>query len=341
MHVVVLSEPRFMGVATARALLARGHEVTLIGAGEPAPWTVLPDGLSRLVADRAALQGVLAEVSPIDAIVDIDAQNGREARELMAALPAGRPPELVAFSGIDVYRAFESLLAGQVTEAVPLREDSALRTPGLGGVELPGGRVDFDHLGLEEAWRAAPELGATLLRVPVVYGPGDERRREWPWIRRVVDGRVRLPMGAAWVGWTMHRAFVRDVGRAAALAVEARAEARGQVLNVGEPDCLPWGALARLVGRLAGGDLELVLVPERELPAHLHPGPYAPQPLVMDTQRIRRLLGYTEARGREEDLGETVRWHLDHPPEMEEVDDLPDYAAEERLLEGLTTVGSA
>lgn len=336
---LVLSELRFIGRAVVRELLDTGMDVVVVTP--EAPRQVDPRAEVR-VAPRSELRGMWGDLGPVAALVDVDAATRADAQlaaEAAAAQPS--PPAVVVLTSVDVYRAFEALMEARITEAVPLTESSPLRSRVRIFGQVDATRADLEHLDVEEVYQAASALGATVLRAPVVYGPGDERRREWPWIRRILDQRRVLPMGVGWIGWAITRAYVGDVARAVALCLERREDAAGEVFNLGEPETLPWGALAQAVSRAAGAEVEIVPVPDSWLPPHLHPGPYAPQPILVDSQHIRGRLGFSEARSQQESLALTVQWHLQNPPDLEDEEDLPDYAAEERLMARLRSEGPA
>ena len=74
-------------------------------------------------------------------------------------------------------------------EPVPLTEDSALRTTmppyskeALAAVRTTFAWVDeeYDKVQVEHAIQSDPELPATILRLPMVYGPGDPLHRLLP-----------------------------------------------------------------------------------------------------------------------------------------------------------------
>jgi nucleoside-diphosphate-sugar epimerase len=77
------------------------------------------------------------------------------------------------------------------------------------------------------------------------------------------------------------------------------------------------------IGRAAGWHGRVVAVPRGQLPV---PFP-ATQDLVMNTERIRRELGYQELVGEEEALKRTIAWERANPSEK-----VIDYAAEDAIL---------
>ena len=97
---------------------------------------------------------------------------------------------VILLSSMDVYRAYELLLADEGGQPVPITEDADLRRgryPLRGPME---GRDDYDKLHVEPAYLAR---GGTVLRLAVIYGERDPQRREEFILRRVRAGRKRIP----------------------------------------------------------------------------------------------------------------------------------------------------
>jgi nucleoside-diphosphate-sugar epimerase len=126
MRTIVLGGTRFIGRAVVAELVAAGHDVLIVHRGEHEP-VGLPD-VAHLHAHRRDLTSCAQKLRRFrpDGVIDMSAMTRADAITALAALPEG--PRLVAVSSIDVYRAFASLWAGSVTDAVPLTEESALRS---------------------------------------------------------------------------------------------------------------------------------------------------------------------------------------------------------------------
>ena len=159
MRVIVLGGTRFIGRAIAETLTAAGHAVLVVHRGINEPADLL--GVEHLHAERSGWPGCRAAFAAFgaDAAVDVSAANGPDARAALAALPPGIA--LVALSSVDVYRAYGALHGGMQTDAVPLTEESPLRT--VRHIDGP----EWENLDVEEAYLAA---GATILRLGAVYG---------------------------------------------------------------------------------------------------------------------------------------------------------------------------
>lgn len=228
-------------------------------------------------------------------------------------------------SSIDVYRAYSSVWEGTVTDAVPLTEESALRTtPPPDAGHIPDGWSfdpgSYEKLDVERAYLAR---GATVCRLPMVYGPHDYKRREEFVLRRVRAGRNRIPVGGG--DWLWSRGYVEEIARGLRLALEAGIP--GEIFNLAEASCEPIRAWMEAIMAVAESDADLVTVPNEELPADLDITGAIPQDWVVNSSKARDLLGWVHAPA-DECVARSVRWHLAKPPRV----DSDDFAADDRAL---------
>src|ERR1700742_4477122 len=125
MRILVLGGTRFIGLALVEELLGAGHEVAIVHRGEHEP--DLPDAVAHVHTPRRALlarREAIARFAP-EAAVDLAAMTAADAEAALTTIdPAVK---LVVVSSIESYRAFDSIWAGTVTDAVPLSEDAPLR----------------------------------------------------------------------------------------------------------------------------------------------------------------------------------------------------------------------
>jgi nucleoside-diphosphate-sugar epimerase len=182
---------------------------------------------------------------------------------------------------------------------------------------------DYEKLDVEELYL---ERDATVLRLPMVYGPNDYQRREEFVLRRVRAGRTRIPTGSG--TWLSTHGYVADIARGVRLALESDA-APGEVFNLCETRTHPEGAWAQMILDAAGSGAELVRVPDDALPDDLSTLGVVGQHLLASNAKARRVLGYTDTDPAEA-LRESVRWHLDNPPSEPSEDFSADDAALER-----------
>jgi nucleoside-diphosphate-sugar epimerase len=230
---------------------------------------------------------------------------------------------LVLLSSIDVYRAYELLLAGQGGEPVPLTESSALRTGRYPLRDLlPGLGEHYDKLDVEPLYLARD---ACVLRLSLIYGEHDGQRREEFVLRRVRAGRRRIPFGA---GTSLDtRCYVGDVASAVLAALDRAPAAASQVFNVGDlatGTARDW-ALAILAA--AGSSASLVTVPEDLVPPDLEDTRSIAQHFLVDSRKAATALGWRPSDPAET-IPASVRWHLENPPP--EADE--DFSADDRAL---------
>jgi len=268
---------------------------------------------AELVTHRAELEDFAA-----DALIDCRALTRRDAETALEALPDVK--RRVVISSVDVYRAFGALHVEGETDPVPLDEDSPVRPeryPYRGN--MPG-MDDYDKLDVEDLYLPR---GATVLRLPMVYGEHDYQRREDFLLRRLRAGRKRIPFGGG--TWLTCRGYVRDVARAVRLTLERRVE--GEVMNVCEDRSYSMGMWSRMILRAAESDAELVRVADDVLPEDLKFTGAMSQHIAASARKARTLLGW-ETSDPFETLKTTVRWHLNNPPPDADAD----FAADDRAL---------
>lgn len=319
MRIAVIGGTLFIGRAVVEELAAAGHAVTIVHRGEHEP-DDLPS-VNHVHADRrdtAAVRAGLQEADP-EAVIDMRAMVTADAEGLLAAAPA--KARLVVISSIDVYEAFAALLANTESEPVPLDESSRLRTaryPFKGAVP---GRDDYDKLDVEDL--VLPR-GATVLRLPMVYGERDYQRREEFILRRVRANRDRIPVGAG--TWLPARGYVRDVARAIRLAAESP-DVGGEVFNLSDRYTHTNGLWAQMILDAAGSKAQLVRVEDALLPPDLGSTAALKQHIVATPAKAIRRLGW-EPGEPAKNLAASVRWHLANPPPAED----PDFSADDAAL---------
>jgi nucleoside-diphosphate-sugar epimerase len=318
MRLLVLGGTRFIGERIVREARRRGDEVVLVHRG-----TTEPDGEigTHIHADRADFADVAQHVRTLrpDAAIDTCAMTRADADAVLPHLP---DIPLLLLSSMDVYRAYELLLNDEGGQPVPITEDAEVRR---GRYPLRGhadGHDDYDKLDVEPGYLAR---GGTVLRLAAIYGERDPQRREEFILRRVRAGRERIPVGAGTWLWT--RGYVGDVASAVLAALANPVAAAGQVFNVGDLSTDTMRDYARQILRAAGHDAELVTVPDEDVPTDLRLTQGTAQHFLCDSGKLARTLGWRPADPAAS-IGQSVRWHLAHPPEPADTD----FSADDRVL---------
>ena len=305
MRIIVLGGTRFIGRAIVEELASSGHDVLIVHRGvlEPADMPAV----QHLHAERAELPARRSELAAFepDAAIDCRALTKVDAQTAIDALPARI--RMLVISSIDVYRAFAALNDGRETDPVPIDEASPVRSERYPYRGKAPGMDDYDKLDVEDVYLP---LGATSLRLPMVYGPHDYQLREEFILRRVRAGRKRIPFGAGM--WLACRAYVGDVAHGARLALGSTST-EGSAINLCEDRTFSMAMWSRMILEAAGSNSELVRVADEVLPEDLKPTGTMTQHIAASSKRARTLLGWTTSDPAET-LKATVRWHLANPP---------------------------
>lgn len=306
MSVLLLGATGFIGPYLVEALASRGDEVIAVSRAG--------GGRRGVAADRRDVRAIkaLARDRAVTTVVDLLAYTEGDTLPLLAALD-GEVERWVMASSCDVYRNYEGLhrktrvepILEPLTEASPLRgtrhpyRATPRRAPGAPDAWMD----DYDKLPLEAALRARPGLAGTILRLPMVFGPGDRQRRfRWA-VAPMAAGVAELRLDREWAAWLTTYGYVADVADAIANAALHR-QAAGRTFNLGSPsvDHATW---VERFAAVMGWRGEVVDAPRA--PGGPLAGLDLSFPLVVDTRAFREACAWREPTALEEALGRTVR----------------------------------
>ena len=337
MKILLIGGSGFIGPSTVKALQKEGHRVTVFHRGNTRP----SEGVEEILGNRQFLQDHQPEFrrQKFDVVVDFVLSSGRQAIELMNTF-RGIAGCVIALSSMDVYRAvgvWYGFEKGGLQE-LPLTEGSDLRTTrnvysaeALKKVRAVYTWVDdeYDKIPAEQAVLGDPKLPGTILRLPMIYGPGDPLHRFHPMLKRIDDGRRHIPFADDVAPLRTPRGYIEDVGAAVALAA-TEPQSAGRIYNVCEAESFGELDWARKIATATGWDGEFVVLPHDKTPKHLlWPGNTA-QHLVVSSDRIRQELGYRELLPRDKAIRRTIEWERANPPAQPMA--VFDYAAEDDAL---------
>ncbi len=339
MRILIIGGTRFIGPPLVRRLHDLGHAIWLFHRHRAE--VPLPEGVNHIRGDRAHLGDFAATFRRIapDVVIDMIALTEQDSR-LVVDMFKGIAGRLVSISSQDVYRAYGRIHGTEPgpSEPTPLTEDSPLRSKlYLYRSETPREPNDprqildhYEKILVERVARSEPDLPATILRLPMVYGPNDYQHRLYPYLKRMDDGRPAILLNDQMARWRWTRDYVGNTAAAIALAA-THPRAVGQIYNVGERTALTTADWIRAIGQIAGWQGQIVTVPDYQLPIEMQSHAGLDQELVADTSRIRTELGFVAHFTREEGLRRTIEWERAHPPDI--IDPrLFDYATEDEIL---------
>jgi nucleoside-diphosphate-sugar epimerase len=341
MRILLIGGTGFIGPHIARILLQDGHQVAVFHRGR----TV--GGLAQAVEHFAGNRNALAREAPRlhrwrpDVVVDLLLSSGPQARVLTEVF-RGTARRLVAVSSMDVYRACGVLHQTEPgpLESLPLTEDSPLRQ----NPPYPPEQVrvlqgvfawlddQYDKVAVEHAILDTPDAVGSVVRLPMVYGPGDPLHRLYPLLKRMDDRRPALLLAEEVAAWRGPRGYVENIAAAIAL-VAVHPQAGGRVFNVAEEPPVTEREWAELVATEAGWHGRFVVLPHDRTPEHLLVRGNLAQHWVVSTRRIREELGYREPVPRSEGLKRSIAWQRRNPPATVDPAQF-DYVAEDAALRG-------
>jgi nucleoside-diphosphate-sugar epimerase len=327
MRALVIGGTGPTGHHIVNGLIRRGYVVEILHRGTHEVDEIPPEVVHHHLDpyDPQVLESFFADSSRFDLCV---ATYGR--LRAIAAVTAGRVGRIVSAGGVPAYRGYMNpALFEPAGLPVPTAEEATrVADP---SEDAKGWRI----VQTEDALFAT-HPDATHVRYPYVYGAYQPMPREWPILRRVLDGRpfIILPDG----GLTLHHmGYAENVAHGILLAVDRPEIACGRIYNCADEEVLSLRQSCEIIAAAAGARIEIVSMPWELAPCAR---PLVMQPLpthrVLDITRIRTELGYRDVVPARTALARTVQWLIDHPPARGGVEEMVledpfDYAAEDRL----------
>ncbi len=340
MRILLIGGNGFIGRFTVAALKQQGHTLAVFQRGT----TAAPAGVEEIRGDRNQLNASAQELKHFapDVVIDLVLSSCPQAEELMNIF-RGATRRVVMLSSIEVYRAVgvsHGTESGPLQE-LPLTEESELRR-GLHPYPAESVQLmrkifswvtdDYDKIPAERIVMNDCELPGTVLRLPMVYGPGDLLHRFYPMVKRMADGRRHIIFPQTLAAWRSPRGYVENVAAAIVLAATDDRAAR-TIYNVCEEPSFSELEWARKIASEMQWQGEFVVLPLERTPRHLLKPGNAAQHWTASSARIRRELGYEEPVAMEEAIRQTIRWERENPLPVELLAQF-DYAAEDAAVAG-------
>ncbi|MBV8572460.1 MAG: NAD-dependent epimerase/dehydratase family protein [Acidobacteriaceae bacterium] len=338
MRILVIGGNGFLGRPLVTELVRHGHNVAVLHRN---PADSQGAQVEQMRGDRNRLADSMADIRHFapQIIVDMILSSANQADEI-AEFARTIGARVVAISSMDVYRAFGIVLGSESgpLEPMPLTEDSALRT---GPRSYPPEVVktmkqiftwldeNYDKVAVEQAIMRAGTAN-TIVRLPMVYGPGDPLHRMYGVLRRVADGRAAIILPDDHAAWRGPRGYVGNVAHAIALAATSDA-ARGRTYHICEEPCLTELEWQQQIAAQANWGGKFVVLPKAAVPPHLFMPGNAAQHVVAKCDRIRNELGYREPFSTSAAIRQTIAWEGENPPATAGFHRF-DYAAEDAAL---------
>jgi nucleoside-diphosphate-sugar epimerase len=315
MTIAILGGTGFVGTALARLAVAAGHTPLVLARGQH-PMN-LPEGAKFIAADRmdGAKLVNLFQTHEVDTVIDIFTLGLKNTAPVLEAMGAvgGR---YLLLSSVDVYSNYGGLLRRETppVQLAPAKEDDPLRSfryPYRQNSRRPQGVDDdlfddYDKIILEEATAADGRYDTTVIRAPMIFGPGDKQHR-FAWAINAVKAGGRIAIDERAAHWPNSYGYIDDIAAAMLLAATSP-KAAGRTYNVGQNFVrTPIEWLHRFAG-LLGKSIEIDIVPasEKGLLWERAEATDLRYPLTLDASRIREELGFVETVSEDEALLRTI-----------------------------------
>ncbi|SDG24885.1 hypothetical protein [Pseudonocardia oroxyli] len=188
-------------------------------------------------------------------------------------------------------------------------------------------------------------------RYPNLWGPRQLAPREWSVVRRILDGRTRIPVADG--GLTLEsKAFVENAAHAVLLAVDLPTESAGQIYNVADEQTPTDAARVRDIAAAMGTEVELLNLPReatgpasfwgvgRDLSFSREGRPPRTTHKLLDVGKMTRQLGYRDVVPYREAVRRTVEYYVANPlprggRDEQQLGDPFDYRAEDAYAAAL------
>ncbi len=293
MHVAVTGASGFIGRALCRRLAEAGHATRALVRAPLAELDAMPNVEQRTVGDLEILADWPRALDGVQAIVHLAAHaHGRGApgglRRLNVDAPAAAARAAQACAAHFVF--ISSAKVHGEESAAPLSEASPLAPRDAYGVS----KADA-----EAALRRIPGLRLTVLRPPLVYGPGV--KANFHALLAAIARGIPLPLAA--IANRRSIVYVDNLADAiVACLTRAQAVGRSYLLSDGAPVSTP--QLCRDIGSALGRPARLFAFPARLLPAKS-----LTRSLELDDGAIRRELEWQPPYTLHAGLAATAQWY--------------------------------
>jgi len=316
-RILVTGASGFLGTAVTETLSRQGHLVRRAvrnqRADTPGDVAVVPDLLDR-EAVRAALQGVVSVVHLAAHVHDM-APTTESAREFQRVNVEGTRLLLdeAQAARVNKFVLFSSVKAVGEENQTPWTEDVVPRP------QDPYGKSKLEA----ESLVLASRLRATVLRLPLAYGPGMKGNM----LRLFAAVARGIPLPFREVHNKRSVVFSGNVGEAVSSSLQAQG-AGGQIFFVSDGWDLSTTELLREIGAALGKSPRLYSVPRGLLTAVGKVGDRLSAPgrpffvnsdmlqrlfgsLTVDDSKLRRLTGYAPTFSPRDAILVTAKWYLD------------------------------
>lgn len=289
-----------IGHAVANRLLAEGWHVTL-GSRSPSVPTGSQENLRHVEVDRNK-DGAIARAlgDGADLLLDCIAFDSSDAKQLIEV--QHNVGKICAISSASVYRDDAGLTLDEARvngfPELPVPITTAQPTIDPGDATYSTRKVAMEHTLLDHC-----RVPVSILRACAIYGPHCSHAREWYFVKRLLDGRRKIPV--AYEGKSQFQTSSAESVAAAVFAFASKPTAR--IMNVADPIAPTVAEIGNAIMLAMGISAEIIGLPDRGYPPRAGITPWSiPKPFVVAPSE-----DYESAGSYEELVAPSVRWLIE------------------------------
>jgi nucleoside-diphosphate-sugar epimerase len=329
-----------IGRAVAARLLDDGWTVALGSRGFGSTPTALIDrGAEAVVMDRAKPGGLRQALgSGADLLLDTIGYDAGDAAQLIDV--QNHVGQLATISSASVYcdqqgrTLDEARSTGFPELPVPITEEQPV---------VPAGPDTYStrKVAMELVLFDGARVPATVIRPCAIHGPHSQHPREWWFVKRLLDGRKRIPL--AYEGRSRFQTSA-TANIAALIAAIVERPVTG-ALNAVDPDAPSVAEIGQAIMATIGRDATLIGILDPSYPPRLGVSPWAvPRPFIL-SDAAARAIGYRPVANYAGTVPAACRWLVEQSPRDWRVKfpvlasypwELFDYAAKDAWMEANT-----
>lgn len=331
MRILILGGTGFIGPCVVEELITLGHELALFNRGNK----LLNHNIQTIKGDKNDLFSYRDEFIAFnpDVVLHMNAYTKQDA-EIAMGIFGDISDRVVVISSMDVYSAYGILLGLENNEikATPLSEESSLRSKlyPFGG--------EYEKILVEDiVMNHSTKISGTILRLPMVYGPGDNSHRLFKYAKRIQDERLHIVLDELFAGWKASRGYVENIAHAIVLAT-TKDKARGEVYNVSEASHFTELEWVSKIAEVMNWNVAIIPIPRDNLPEKLiYSSLNLAQDWTIESNKIRTELGYREPVSSRQAIERTIEWETSNAPNDLQSEDYPGfyYESEDEVLSKL------
>ena len=263
------------------------------------------EGCKSLLGNRKNLflfKSDIEDISP-DVVIDLICYTAQEAWDSVNVV-SDISANIIMISSGDVYQAYDQFRgkSNQIaTDA--LEETDNLRTclfPYRDQAKGDPLLENYDKILVETIIRSALEKRWTILRLGALFGEHDSQKKLQEYIAPMINNDSKVFLDQKKAKWRWTRGYIKNVVQAIKLVVNSPEKSNSEIFNVGNEETFAELDLVRTIKNSLGwkGTVEVGDYPD---------GLNYDQHLILNTQKIRRQLGYSDAYTIKEGILKTLK----------------------------------